>query len=589
MGRRKGTKAIVFSSFLLLGIVGERLEAEEAAKTVPAQQFSQIQPPVQPSSPPQQPSQSQSGQPSAQSVPGQRPAVGTVLLKTDFSQKEGLAEWTGLDASKARWVQEEPSGGCLLVELSAAEGRKSWYVRRALPVEQIRGTKLGVQCRIRADRVAQPPQTWNGVKCMVHTVSPTGPRWHHPSQLWGTFDWREVGFVAEIPLDVQEAWLILGLENTHGRAWFDDLRVRVVGHRRRTPPKQPDTNQSTKPAPGGPFLAVTPGLAPGIRLRGAMISPQVTEEDLRVLGGQWKANHVRWQLLWGGFPHGPADRANVAEYEAWLESALKHLDHLLPVCRELGIKVCIDMHTPPGGRDPDGVYRMFRQKEFQDAFMGLWEKMARRYRDQPAVWGYDLVNEPTEALTPEGLLDWQQLAERTARRIRQIDPVHAIIIEPTPWGSPEGLDWLEPVDVPGVVYSVHMYIPFQFTHQGIHGNPAGVAYPGFVAGRHWDKQALREALQPVIQFQKDYQVPIYIGEFSAIRWAPGKSAYNYLRDVIEIFEEYGWHWAYHAFREWDGWSVEHGPDRNDRKPILRPTDRQLLLRSWFEKNKPALP
>jgi hypothetical protein len=45
------------------------------------------------------------------------------------------------------------------------------------------------------------------------------------------------------------------------------------------------------------------------RLRGAMISPAVTAEDLRVLGKQWRANHVRWQLVWGGFPHGPADKA----------------------------------------------------------------------------------------------------------------------------------------------------------------------------------------------------------------------------------------------------------------------------------------
>lgn len=571
MGRVKETKAIVFSFLLAIFVVG-RLAAEEAAKTTPPLTPAKIR---------------QSDQPSAQSPGGQSPAIGVVLLKTDFSKKEGLGEWTGLEASKARWVQVDPSGGCLMVELPAAEGAKSWYVRRALPVEQIRGTKLGVECRIRAEAVAQPPQTWNGVKCMVHTVSPTGPQWRHPSQLWGTFDWCQVGFVAEIPPDATEAWLILGLENTHGRAWFDDLRVRVVGHRRRTPPKRPEITPSAGSKPGQTAPMLTPGLPPGLRLRGAMISPQVTEEDFRVLGGQWKANHVRWQLLWGGFPHGPADRADMPEYEAWLDSALKHLDQLLPVCRELGIKVCIDMHTPPGGRDPDDVCRMFRQKQFQEAFMRLWEKMARRYRDEPAVWGYDLVNEPVEGLVPEGLLDWRGLAEQTARRIRAIDPHHAIIIEPAPWGSPEGLDWLEPVDVPGVVYSVHMYTPFQFTHQGIYGNPAGVTYPGVIAGRRWDKQALREAFQPVVQFQKDYHAPIYIGEFSAIRWAPGKSAYNYLRDVIEIFEEHGWHWAYHAFREWDGWSVEHGPDPKDPKPTAQPTDRQLLLRQWFEKNQPA--
>lgn len=92
----------------------------------------------------------------------------------------------------------------------------------------------------------------------------------------------------------------------------------------------------------------------------------------------------------------------------------------------------------------------------------------------------------------------------------------------------------------------------------------------------------------MIDFQCTYNVHIYIGEFSAIRWAPGDNACAYLRDAIEIFEQYGWDWSYHAFREWNGWSVEHGPDRNNNQPAAEPTDRQLLLQKWFGENrKPA--
>ena len=130
-----------------------------------------------------------------------------------------------------------------------------------------------------------------------------------------------------------------------------------------------------------------------------------------------------------------------------------------------------------------------------------------------------------------------------------------------------------------------MYSPFKFTHQGIYGNPAGVHYPGKVDGKHYDREQLRRELQPVVDYQRDYGVHIYLGEFSAIRWAPGQSACNYLRDVIEICEQNGWDWAYHAFREWDGWSVEHGPDRNNRNRTETPTDRQRLLQSWYGKNR----
>ena len=46
-----------------------------------------------------------------------------------------------------------------------------------------------------------------------------------------------------------------------------------------------------------------------------------------------------------------------------------------------------------------------------------------------------------------------------------------------------------------------------------------------------------------------------VGEFSAITWADG--ADRYIADCISLFNEHGFDWTYHAFREWPGWSVEH--------------------------------
>ena len=69
---------------------------------------------------------------------------------------------------------------------------------------------------------------------------------------------------------------------------------------------------------------------------------------------------------------------------------------------------------------------------------------------------------------------------------------------------------------------------------------------------------------------------IYCGEFSAAAWAPGADAWR--RDCIDLFEEYGWDWTYHAFREWNGWSVEHeGPDAEHLVPSAdNPRKRALL-------------
>ena len=331
------------------------------------------------------------------------------------------------------------------------------------------------------------------------------------------------------------------------------------------------------------------------RLRGAMIHPDSFKaEDLDVLAGQWKANHVRWQLLWGGFPNGPADTASVESFNHWIDRQCMQLDRMLPALERYGVLVTLDLHTPPGGRLPQNegsAMPLFREQKWQDAFVAVWQKLASKYKDVKTVWCYDILNEAVEGKIPpnEGILSWRDLALKTSKAIRQIDPVKAIVIEPAPWGSPDALERFEafdPKEAPNVVYSIHFYMPHRFTHQGVGDDRAvGFVYPGVIDGKDWDKEQIRRALDIPRKFASDHGVTIYIGEFGSIRWAPENSTYRYLKDCIEVFEEEGWDWAYHAFREWNGWSVEHSMDRNDNRPTASPTDRELLLRSWFEKNE----
>jgi hypothetical protein len=103
-------------------------------------------------------------------------------------------------------------------------------------------------------------------------------------------------------------------------------------------------------------------------------------------------------------------------------------------------------------------------------------------------------------------------------------------------------------------------------------------------GKKWDKEELRKALAPVREFQQKYQVPVYIGEFSVARWAPGGELW--LKDVIDIFEEYGWDWTYHAFREYHGWSVEHGESQSDNS-LKKTTPRKEVLLNYFSRNIPV--
>ena len=45
---------------------------------------------------------------------------------------------------------------------------------------------------------------------------------------------------------------------------------------------------------------------------------------------------------------------------------------------------------------------------------------------------------------------------------------------------------------------------------------------------------------------------------------------------IEIFEEYGWDWTYHAFREWNGWSLEHEGTPGNIRPSANNDRREVI-------------
>ncbi len=497
---------------------------------------------------------------------------GHAFFQTDFERSDALQNWNG----SGRLQTAPGASQVLLVEREADEKSGAAIVRLPLDAEAMRGYLVRGSAKVRAEGVSIPPQPWNGIKCMLAVETPDRKLWPQAEVGTGSFDWRRVGFTTRVPTNASAATLVLGLEQVTGRVWFDDVSLTVA----RAPVRRPSV------APSGPPF--TGHALP--RLRGAMVSPGIDAASLAVLGRDWNANLIRWQLIRHGRPGQPS---SLEEYDAWLEGELKKLDAALPVCEAHGILVVLDLHSPPGGKATVSGYvgsddRLFTDPVCQEKFVKVWQYLATRYRAARPIWGYDLANEPVQDFVEDGCDDWQALAERAARAIRAVDAVRTIIVEPASWGGADGLNDLVPLSVSNVVYSVHMYVPHAFTHQGVHAKGPAYRYPGVIEGRSWDRSQLEAALQPVIDFQRAYGVHIYIGEFSAIRWAPGDSAFRYLSDLIGIFEAHGWDWSYHAFREWSGWSVEHSSDRNDTRPATEPTDRQRLLQQWFRTNQKPL-
>lgn len=502
------------------------------------------------------------------------PKIGDVVYQTDFEDPASRDAWTKIPA--ATWDQMEGHGTCLQVKVPLDQSKASNMVGMKLDVTRYRGCQVVMECVAKAEGVTKPSASYLGVKFMVHWVSPSaGQFWGNPNDVYGTFDWKPLRYAARIPADVSSVDLSLGLQDCAGTVWFDDIKIRVA---RLASPPRPKPDPNAPPAFRGHDLP---------RLRGVMSPNRFSDEDLRVLGQEWNANVIRWQITrnWGK----TGTERDLVEYDRWLNGRLDELDQALEACRRYGIRVVVDMHSPPGGRLEGNELAIFHEKLYADHWVELWQQIARRYKGNPVIWGYDLVNEPVQNLpSPQGVDDYLAGQVRVAKAIREIDPDMPIFIEANGWDGPDGFRELEPVDVPRVIYQVHMYVPHQFTHQGVSGSPVGIAYPGTIGGVEWNKDQIRKTLAPVREFQLAYNVHIYVGEFSAIRWAPG--AARYLADCIDVFEEYGWDWTFHAYREWDGWSLEHGPDPNDHRPTAQPTDRRLVVQRWFDKNvKPRFP
>jgi hypothetical protein len=459
------------------------------------------------------------------------------------------------------------------------EGGRSLLIERAdkgtttrrftIPAEEFNDRFARLEAVVRAEGVSEPPNPWNGIKVMLVFQTESGAR-HYPQIRIpvGSFDWKHFSETIRTPRNAKYVQLVVGLEEVSGRAWFDNLKVTVGRPERKG--RRYETRFTGHDLP---------------RLRGVMHGPKFREGDIRNLALNWKANQIRWQLNWVPMKQAEQWAKDLGNYDKWLDGALAECDKALAACEKYGLKVLLDLHTPPGGRAGDGVCRMFQEKRYQDKLIEVWDRIAKRYKGRKIIYAYDLLNEAVEGTVASGLMDWRDLATEAARAIRKIDPGKPVVFEPSPWGGPDGFDVLEPLDLDRVIYSFHMYRPHNFTHQGVYNEKTGIAYPGEIDGEMWDKERLREEMLPAIEFQEAFNVQIYVGEFSVIRWAPGDSGYNYLRDVTSLFEQYQWDWSYHAYREWDGWSVEHGPDRNNRKPTATPTKRMKVLLGWFAKNR----
>ena len=412
--------------------------------------------------------------------------------------------------------------------------------------------------------IAKPTKEYLGFKCQLHWGNVRTGVDQYPNAMWEPGSFSNRLFVVSAAFAGTEPEFVvlqLGLQETCGRVEFDLSSLRGGSGATLFVPKNADK-----------IVTYPPRVFNDIARCGVMLPSRTpTAADFQTLKS-WRVTLVRYQMVRGW--NSRNDNRDVDEFGRWLGGKLDDLERIvLPLARENGMKVVVDLHVPPGGRAANGEMNMFKEKFYARAFLDCWRRIATRFRgNEDVIYGYDLINEPEQQSPAQ--TDYLELQEKVAREIRTIDPETPIIVESNGWDAPFAFSYLSPIGLDNVIYQVHFYLPMEFTHQGVSGGKGRVSYPD--SARGWSRAYLAQRLSPVREFSRRHKAKIYVGEFSAVAWADG--ADRYLADCISLFKEYGWDWTYHAFREWPGWSVEHeGDDAGHLRPSADNPRKKALL------------
>ena len=348
--------------------------------------------------------------------------------------------------------------------------------------------------------------------------------------------------------------------------------------------------------------------------------PWVAQADVSRMASDWGMNFARFLLQWDALEPAPGvyDEAyldRVVERMAWFAAA--------------GIYVVLDMHqdvygktdsegrpigyngAPPWAFRTDGlpfarspidffldywqpaVMRAFdnfwnhaAHPELQDRYAAAWARVAERFRDDPTVLGYDLMNEPWAGTWLDGRVTdvepfdagpYRAFLERSIAAIRAVDPDGWIFFEPRAWGPNDGSEsriGLLDDPRPGerrLAYFPHYYSLFVDAFEN-YNREADKSLERWAANRKREVDLQR--------------APLLIGE-----WGTGTHVLNwraYLEDVARMADRMTSGWAYWSYDR-GGWSPidADGIEQPQADVLVRAYPQRIAGRPRFVDYDPA--
>src|SRR5436190_14903590 len=166
------------------------------------------------------------------------------------------------------------------------------------------------------------------------------------------------------------------------------------------------------------------------------------------------------------------------------------LDRVVDWCRKEDLFVILDMHAAPGGQTGDniddswGYPFLFENAESQELTVDIWRKLAARYKQEPAVAGYDLLNEPIAPYFDTSFLNrkLEPLYRKIVAGIREVDKNHIVFLGGAQWDG--NFKVFGPPFDDKLAYTFHKY---------------------------WMPVKL-EAIQEYLSFRDKYNAPVWMGE-----------------------------------------------------------------------------
>jgi hypothetical protein len=198
----------------------------------------------------------------------------------------------------------------------------------------------------------------------------------------------------------------------------------------------------------------------------------------------------------------------------------KLLDRLIAWCRAEGLYVILDLHAAPGGQtganidDSAGYPWLYGSPQEQARLVAIWRRLATRYRDEPAVLGYDLLNEPIPPFPKLASLNssLEPLYKKLSHEIRKVDAHHILFLGGAQWDGNFSV-FGKPFDT-NVVYTFHKY---------------------------WtapDESVFRQ----YIDFRERYDVPIWMGE-------SGENSDEWIATFAKALEKNNIGWAFWPYKK----------------------------------------